>query len=115
MADPPLRIDERTVTPGRDGDQASSVVLALIGDLDPHTAPMLAEAINSQVDRGASRITVDLAELEFIDSSGLRVLIAAHRDLAQSSGQLTLSNPSESTLRLFEVTGLLDQLDIRRP
>jgi anti-anti-sigma factor len=115
MADPPLHIDERAVTPGRDGDQPPSVILALIGDLDPHTAPMLAEAISGQVDRGVKHITVDLAELEFIDSSGLRVLIATHRDLSQSSGQLTLSNPSESTMRLLEVTGLLDQLDIKRP
>jgi anti-anti-sigma factor len=113
MADLPLTIEQHADAPNElDGARGSTVVLVLTGDLDPHTAPMLSDAVSEHVDKGVVNLTLDLRGLEFVDSSGLRVIIATHRDLADASGRLTLRAPTESTRRLLEVTGLLDQLDI---
>jgi anti-sigma B factor antagonist len=51
-----------------------------------------------------------LSNLGFIDSSGLRVLIAADRDITERGGTLTLRSPSETVRRLLEITGLNDHL-----
>jgi anti-sigma B factor antagonist len=113
MAELPLTIEEHADAPNQlDGASAPTVVLALTGDLDPHTAPMLSDAVSQQLERGVVHLTLDLRALDFVDSSGLRVIIATHRDLADVSGRLTLRAPTDSTRRLLEVTGLLDQLDI---
>ncbi len=113
MAELPLTIEEHAAAPDqRDGASGPTVVLALTGDLDPHTAPMLSDAVSQQLERGVRHLTLDLRALDFVDSSGLRVIIATHRDLAGVSGRLTLRAPTDSTRRLLEVTGLLDQLDI---
>ena len=87
-------------------------VLRLDGELDPHTAPLLEHEIASRADAGQVDIVLDLRALQFIDSSGLRVLIAAHRDLARRGGSLVLRSPSDTAQRLLEITGLVDHITI---
>jgi anti-sigma B factor antagonist len=53
-----------------------------------------------------SEIVVDMAELTFIDSSGLNALIFAERMLRENGGHLVLSDPPRSALRVLEVSGL---------
>lgn len=86
--------------------------LALVGELDPHTAPLLATALTEHIDRGAAVIRLDVARLDFIDSSGLRVLVEAHRTLGSAPGSLRLAAVSATFLRLLEVTGLDQHLTI---
>ena len=100
----PLRI-----TSGREGDVA---VLTLAGELDPHTAPALAEELDDAIGGGATTVVLQLAELSFIDSSGLRVVISAHRRLDEAGGRLVLRTPSDTVRRLLEITGLLDHIEI---
>jgi len=92
-----------------DGDEAT---LTLTGELDPHTAPMLADEIESLEADHVTTVVLVLGALGFIDSSGLRVVIAADRDLAARGGRLILRSPSETVRRLLEITGLLDHLTI---
>jgi anti-sigma B factor antagonist len=85
--------------------------LVLEGDIDSYTAPRLDSAVQALgFDSG---ITIDLAGVEFIDSSGLRVLITTHSALDERGQQLVLLSPSPAVARLFEITGLLDHLHIR--
>lgn len=93
----------------RDG---RSEVVTLAGELDPHTAPQLEHEITTMVGNGALDVVLDLRDLQFIDSSGLRVLIAAHRDLGRRGGSLTLRSPSDTARRLLEITGLVDHITI---
>lgn len=86
--------------------------LALVGELDPHTAPLLAAALTERIDEGAEVIRLDVARLDFIDSSGLRVLVEAHRTLGATPGTLCLASVSATFLRLLEVTGLDQRLTI---
>jgi len=92
------------------GDDPSA--LALVGELDPHTAPLLASALSERTDGGAEVIRLDCARLDFIDSSGLRVLVEAHRTLGGEPGSLRLTQVSPTFLRLLEVTGLDERLVI---
>jgi len=86
--------------------------LVLVGELDPHTAPLLASVLNERIDDGADVIRLDVARLDFIDSSGLRVLVEAHRALEGERGSLRLAAVSATFLRLLEVTGLDQRLTI---
>jgi anti-sigma B factor antagonist len=87
-------------------------ILYLDGELDPHTAPLLKQEVDRLAEAGARQIVLDLSRLQFIDSSGLRVVISAHRDIAERGGELTLRSPSETAQRLLEITGLVDHITI---
>lgn len=78
------------------------------GEIDAHTAPSLGAAI----DAAGSAVTLDLSAVDFVDSSGLRVLIDAHQRLADAGGALTVVSPSSAVSRLFEISGVDDYLNI---
>lgn len=99
----PLLTVESAAEPG-------TVVLALRGELDPHTAPIVDDHVNRALDAGATRVILDLAGLSFIDSSGLRSVIAAHKALDGRGGTLVLRSPGPTTQRLLDVTGLSELL-----
>jgi anti-anti-sigma factor len=106
---PPELEDPLTIEATRDGERA---VLVLKGELDPHTAPRLKDEIDSAMGAGANEIVLDLAELGFIDSSGLRVIISAHKESGERGGKLVLRSPSPTAKRLLDITGLLDHIEI---
>lgn len=82
--------------------------LAASGEIDAHTAPTLAAAI----DAAGTDVTLDLAGVEFVDSSGLRVLIDAHQRLADAGGALRLTALSDPVRRLLEISGVSDYLGV---
>ena len=88
------------------------VVLVLRGELDPHTAPALREQIDNTTGESTRTLVLDVSGLRFIDSSGLRVIIAAQRDMAARQGRLLLRQPTETTRRLLEITGLAERIEI---
>lgn len=90
------------------------VVLTLTGELDPHTAPTLQAALDRALADAAPSVLLDLTALKFIDSSGLRVLIDAHRTLSESGNELVVRNPSSTAQRLFEITKLDDHFRIEQ-
>jgi anti-sigma B factor antagonist len=91
------------------------VVLTLSGELDPHTAPTLQSALDRTMSAGTpSSLLLDLTGLKFIDSSGLRVLIDAHRTLSEDGNELVVRNPSSTARRLFEITKLDDHFRIEQ-
>lgn len=94
-------------------DEGNDTVLALRGELDPHTAPDLRREIDHVFEAGRSHLVLDLAGLSFIDSSGLRVVISAHKETVERGGGLVLRSPSPTTRRLLDITGLLDHIETR--
>lgn len=81
-----------------------------VGVVDSHTANDLARAID---DLGVTDdVTLDLDGIEFIDSSGLRVIVNSHQRLGDGGRLLILRSPSASVRRLLELTGLVDLLHI---
>ncbi len=88
-------------------------MLKLDGEVDIYTAGKLREAVNDAVEEGQYRIAVDLAEMEFMDSSGLGVLIAALKRLKENEGELLLVSPRDQMRRILKLTGLDKILTIR--
>ncbi len=86
-------------------DHPLGVVLILGGDLDLATAPLLRERLGRAICSGAP-VVIDLAEVGFIDSSGLGVLVQADRQLRAFGGQLVLSGGSRAVRRVFELAGV---------
>ena len=83
-----------------------AAVVQVRGELDLSTAPRLEEQLVSLADAGVLDVTVDLADLDFIDSSGLQALVAGLKRLRARGGDLGLRSPRPSTLKVLEITGL---------
>jgi anti-sigma B factor antagonist len=83
-------------------------VVALAGDLDLASAPDLARRLESLASDRALHVVVDLTGLEFVDSSGIHVLLAAARSLAAGAGRLTLVAPPSHTRRVLEIAHVPD-------
>ena len=83
------------------------VVLTLHGDLDTASAPMLRSSLRDLIEeQGNLDVIIDMAQLEFIDSQGLSVLLAGDRMAKARGGNLTLSAPRPRVHKVFEITGL---------
>jgi len=90
--------------------QAETGRLTLIGELDVAAAPRVEEGVRALLAQGAQGIVLDLARLEFIDSSGLRMFIVLN-DRAKAEGwTLGLVRPAGQVASLFEVTRAEDGL-----
>ncbi len=83
--------------------------LRLAGELDTHTAPALQAALDGL---DADRIVIDMAEVEFVDSSGLRVLIQSHQQADEAGRSVVLGQPSSAVRRLLEISGLEGYLNV---
>lgn len=81
-------------------------VLALEGDLDNLSVPVLREALDAIYATGCFTILLDLEALAFTDSSGLGAMVGAWRRCQREGGSLTVSNPSASVRRLMDMTGI---------
>ncbi len=82
--------------------------LVLAGEIDSYTAPELAERLEAD----PSLLVLDLTDVTFIDSSGLRVLVEGHRRRVEAGSSLTLRTPSAAVQRLLEISGLAGHLDV---
>jgi anti-sigma B factor antagonist len=83
------------------------------GDLDALSAAAFADQLNSLIDDGALMILVQLRDLEFMDSSGLRVLVTAARRIEEQGGRLFIEGASGAVQRVLEMTDTIERL--RRP
>jgi len=84
--------------------------IAVAGEIDAHTAPALAAAIGAAAD--VEPFVIDLFDVEFIDSSGLRVLLEARQTRDGEGRTLTIARPSKAVARLFGVAGVAEYLGL---
>jgi anti-sigma B factor antagonist len=96
-------IMELDVKMERDGD---TCVLALKGEVDVYTSPSFKERLVKTIDEGCTRIVVDLEGVDFIDSSGLGVLVSGLRRVKENGGSIRLICTREPILKVFRITGL---------
>jgi anti-anti-sigma factor len=89
------------------------VYLTLRGELDLATAPELEQLVNERIDEGRE-VVVDLRRLEFMDSSGIRVLVAAHTRAGRTGTRLHIVRPEprSAVAKIVEVSGLDGELNI---
>ena len=87
--------------------QGDHVILALAGEIDLYTAPKLQSELTAALAAGKpAQLVVDMSAVEFCDSTGMNVLLAAHRLATERGGGLTLAAPRAPVRKVLEVTGL---------
>lgn len=86
---------------------AGHTVLEVAGELDVYTAPRLREQLVNQARAGRHRLVVDLAELVFIDSSGLGVLVGGLKRARAADGTVTITGANAHILDVLRITGLV--------
>jgi anti-sigma B factor antagonist len=89
-----------------DDSRAPYTVLAVKGEVDVYTAPRLREKLVELVSQGKHQIVVDLEGVDFLDSTGLGVLVGALKRLRSHGGDLKLVCSHQRILKVFEITGL---------
>src|ERR1700686_1858410 len=88
------------------------VVLCLHGGLDLASAPLLAQEIENASDTTTAMVVLDLQELRFIDSTGLRIVLAAHERSQERGQEFALTRASEQVQRLLTIRGVGEHLRI---
>ena len=95
-------------------DRNGWAVLAVTGEVDVATAPRLREQLISLVGEGKVRIVVDLEQVDFLDSTGLGVLVGALKRVRTQEGDLSLVCTEARILKVFEITGLTKVFSMHR-
>ena len=96
-----------TINKTQNGDE---VIFALEGKLDTTTAPDLDAALKEAFS-GTKKMVLDFADLKFISSAGLRVILNAQK-VMNDQGELVIKNAGPQILEVFEITGFSDFLKI---
>lgn len=92
--------------------ESHRAVLGVRGEVDLATAPTLRGLVGVLIDQGSTRIVLDLANVTFLDASGLGVLSGASARLARLGGRLTLRSVSRTVQRTLDLTGVAALVDI---
>ncbi len=98
-----------TITKNQEADK---LTVSLEGRLDTTTSPQLEGELRSSVN-GIRELTFDMEKLDYISSSGLRVLLAAQK-VMNRQGNMKVLNVKPEIMEIFEVTGFVDILDIAK-
>lgn len=93
---------------------AGQTVLAVGGELDTYTAPTLRDRLADLLESGTHTVIVDLSGVDFLDSTGLGVLVSGLERAREAGGALPLVCADQRILRLFGITGLDAVFTIRQ-
>ena len=83
-----------------------TTVITVRGEIHVSTAPEFSRLLTEAIAKGHTRMVLDLTDVEFIDSTGLSVLLNTLRRLTRAGGALALVATNPTVLRLFEITKL---------
>ena len=86
------------------------LTIAIEGRVDTMTSPELDQMINDSA-KNVESLVLDFANVEYISSAGLRVLLKAYKAMSKKSG-MTIKNAGEDLQEIFEITGFTDILNI---
>lgn len=92
--------------------KADAVILALSGKLDATSAKTFEDKILGLINSGAQRLVVDLSQLEYVSSSGLRVFLLAAKRLRSSNGKIVLCSLKDHIRQVFDPAGFSSILPI---
>jgi len=88
-------------------------VVAVTGELDAYTAPELRTALQEAMDGGAQFLVADLTAVEYIDSVGLGILVAAAKRAAAAGGALSVASDASSVTKVFQISGTHELLGLQ--
>lgn len=96
------------------GTQNDTLILTLSGKLDSHTSPDLEEYIKQIDDFGKSNTVLDMTELDYISSAGLRLILNNSKLLKQHGKKFILCGMQDHIREIFEISGFDTFLDISK-
>ena len=99
----PFKVGVSQVTRGR-------FLVRVSGELDLTTAAQVRETVLELLDGHAERISLDCAELSFIDSAGIGVLVGAEKRARQQACEFVVCRPTSAVMRALEQTGVARHL-----
>jgi anti-anti-sigma factor len=87
-------------------------VLEVKGEVDAHTAKVLDKTLMDLLGQGKPRIVMDVSEMSFISSAGIRAILYAHREAVQLGGEVRIAGPTDKIHRILEIAGFKELLKI---
>ena len=84
-------------------DEGGRAVVSATGEVDVFTAPRLDDALTAA---GRTDVVVDLSGVDFLDSTGLSVLVKAQQTVQEAGGKLAVVVTAERVAKVFRITGL---------
>lgn len=99
-----MRVDE--------AEQGAVTVVTLAGDIDLHTAPQLRDRLDELFVDGRRIVVLDLAAVEFLDSSALGTMVYAQHSFEQDGGQLRVACPQPHAQKVFRITRLAEVVPV---
>lgn len=92
-----------------------TAVIAVRGDVDLYTAPRLWETIDAAIATTPHQLVIDLTNVSFLDSSGLSVLVKAHKRLRPVDGSVVVRGAAEQVYMALEISKLTSVLTVEAP
>jgi anti-anti-sigma factor len=92
--------------------EGRAAVIVVAGELDLATGPVLEDALQRVSDSGSELVVVDLRELEFMDSTGLSILVKAHQRTVEQGREFGLVRGPHQVQRLLDLTGVAQRLTV---
>jgi anti-sigma B factor antagonist len=93
-------------------NEGRATVIAVRGELDLASSPALQEELDRVAASDAQMLIIDLRELDFMDSTGLSVLVRAHQRIEEQGRQLAMVRGPQQVQRLLSLTGVADRLTL---
>lgn len=84
-----------------------------VGRMDTATSPVLEQELESQID-GVQEIVMDFADVEYISSGGMRVLLAVEQQLEEKNGSLRLDHVNNTIINIFKMVGFMEIIKIEQ-
>lgn len=88
------------------------LTLWLHGRLDTSTAPQLQQVMDTELE-GIKDLQIDMEQLEYVSSAGLRVLLSASKKMKAAEGNMTICHVNKDVMEVFTITGFKDIITIR--
>ena len=90
--------------------EGRATIVAVSGELDLASSPELQEQLDQVWESDPEQLVIDLRQLEFMDSTGLSIIVGAHQRLAEKGRSLSLVKGSAQVQRLLDLTGVAERL-----
>ncbi|MGH9016763.1 MAG: STAS domain-containing protein [Acidimicrobiales bacterium] len=101
-----VTVDPAPLRPGE------APVITVAGEIDIQTSPQLEKSLQGILEAGSASVFVDLADVTFLDSTGLSVLVGALQRCREAGGSLRLRSPKPNIRRVLEITGLTEAFQV---
>lgn len=94
-------------------NKGNELLVKIEGRLDTTTAPELESQLMENVKEDTKKLVLDMENLDYVSSAGLRVILSAHKKMAAQDGELEVLHVKEAIMEVFEITGFADILTIK--